>query len=1145
MVKAFGQAVFGEAVFGESVLGEPVFGEEINTFGEEYQLAPQPKGFFETLRNPLDLMRYESLPVALFQGLSGNTKEVQAKKAQTFIEQNPNLRGSPEYLEAEAVLERYSYTLNDEPFSIDALKEAVKTNPGAMGGELVNAFMADPWLVFTPQWLGANALTKFYQANKILAKTPRLARGAAVGTIAVPEGAVYSAIMQLGEGKEFDTNRLAVESALGGAMGLTLGTAWGGSLNLIGKELDVTAKMKELAKTDPKVKEILDGQTMANGKPQGVTQLLNRFIEGATGELDEANVNAEAIRGNIEPTVKKAYDALQSDAINRTILKTIIKEGKAPLVAGTVFGVGGYIASGDIEDGILAGAAAIGGVTTFKALSKYIDRLDNIKRGTEVSAKPTFNRFKKQLKEMGYKPEDVGMKADPDFYTSPDVRTKDLAILGKQQRYLDSYGKTVGTYIVRDFENIVGVNNVLANQIKHKFMKEFPIAPGRDDLVFNYIQKVRDKKGKLLTKESDLTKTELKAAKAGQDYLKRMFDGFLKDSEFNVAFRKHFLPGFWRQSTLDTETTIINKMMSMFAEDTKTKSMKGKLAAEESKLIPSYNEGKAMGLEARYTTLADVLKAYTESIGKAVAQRKLGKNLQHAEINGRNDKTGKALKLMYFGKQPKDFEFEYVSLKHDMLIDLVPANVKKMNQINGVVERSSLPLKEKFKLRKELIDTAYENGALKKAYVFKPAAKSLQFLLDANEEKGLLRAVSNLNFLQKRLSVGYSFFHAAALMESMIFAGVGVTKALNVPISYFRGKQTSAKKLMLEGGNGDDYIVALKAGVMFSHPDDIGYHRFYDLVNNAQRLADKVGGPFGKYLVGQGIDKLVVKPFKFIDDVTWDHVFNQGKLYTFQTARLQLLENPKTRDLTIAEINQKAATFTNDAYGGLNWGQLYEDISNPILKKIAGAAYTPSGRRYMQLALFAPDWTTANLRILGRALPAANNDALSRKLYQAYAIRAGLIYATFGSALQYMFTGKSLLENKDPTKIDLGNGDTMVWSKQLMEPLHWAVHPYKTLVSKQGSTLKLTEQLLFNKKFLTSPYPSPISEEDLFSLYRARDYGQQVGESFIPFSFRTPIQQMMKDGVHFQDAINFLLGNFGHPVYPEGRQFKYPGLNIN
>jgi len=1097
------------------------------------------KGFFETLRNPLELMRYESLPVAAYQGLSGNTKEVQAKKAQNFIELNPNLQGTPEYQEAEAVLERYGYALNKEPFSLDALKEAVKTNPGAMGAELVNAFMADPYLVFTPYLLGGNALAKFYQANKILGKVPRLARGAAIGTIATPEAAAYSAIMQLGESKEFDTNRLAVETALGGSMGLALGTAWGGSLNLLGKETGLEVKLKELAKTDPRVKEILDNQSLVNGKPKSLTELTDIFIREATDTLDETNINADAIRARIEPQIKKAFDAIQTEAAERTILKSITQESKAPIVFGTTFGIGGYIASGDVEDALLAGGITAGGVTTFKALSRFVDRLDNIKRGSEIKSKPSFERFKDQLKEMGYKPEDVGLKADPDFYTNPNVRKKDLAILGKQQRYLDSYGKTVGTYVVRDFENIVGVNNLLANQLKHKFTKEFPIPKGRDQFVIDYIQ------GR--TKASTLSKSELNAAKAAQDYLKKIYDKFLKDNpDFNVAFKQQYLPGFWKQSTLDSESSVLNKMMSMFTEETKTKSLKGKLAAEDAKKIPSYDEGRAMGLEPRYDTLADILKAYTESIGKAVAQKKLRKNLTHAEVTGRNTKTGKALKLISPGKKPDAAEpGEYVSLKHDLLMDMVPSNKKVIKRIDAAVQKSDLPFEEKFKLRKQLIDDAYENGNLKKTYVFTPAARSLQFLLDANEEKGLLRAISNLNFLQKRLSVGYSFFHAAALMESMIFAGVGVTRALKVPVSYFSGKQTSAKRLMLEGGNGDDYIVAMKSGVMFSHPDDIGYHRFYDLINNAQNVADRVGGPFAKYLVKQGIDKLVTKPFKFIDAVTWDHVFNQGKLYTFQTARLKLLENPKARNLPLAEINKRAAVFTNDAYGGLNWAQIYDDISNPILKKIAGAAYTPSGRRYMQLALFAPDWTTANLRILGRALPVANKDPISRKLYQAYAIRAGLIYATFGSALQYMFTGKSLLENKDPTKINLGNGDTMVFSKQLMEPLHWAVHPYKTLVSKQGSTLKLTEQLLFNKKFLTSPWPSPISEEDLFSLYRARDYGKQIGESFIPFSFRTPMQQMMKDGVHFQDAINFILGNFGHPVYPEGKQYKYPGLNIN
>ena len=252
-----------------------------------------------------------------------------------------------------------------------------------------------------------------------------------------------------------------------------------------------------------------------------------------------------------------------------------------------------------------------------------------------------------------------------------------------------------------------------------------------------------------------------------------------------------------------------------------------------------------------------------------------------------------------------------------------------------------------------------------------------------------------------------------------------------------------------------------------------------------------------------------------------------------------MLNDPAFTNTGLKEINRKAAKFTNDAYGGLNWRQLYEDTTNPILKSVASKAFTPSGRKWMQLIAFAPDWTIANLRILGNALPGFNKDPLSRKLYQAYALRAGLIYATFGSALQYMFTGKTLLENKDPTKIDLGNGYNMVFSKQLMEPLHWAVHPYKTLVSKQGSTLKLTQQLLFNKKFLTSPYPSPITDTDLNLLYQARDYGLQVGQSFIPFSFRTPIQEMMKDGVQYQDAINYLLGNFGHPVYPIGRDTKY------
>ena len=204
----------------------------------------------------------------------------------------------------------------------------------------------------------------------------------------------------------------------------------------------------------------------------------------------------------------------------------------------------------------------------------------------------------------------------------------------------------------------------------------------------------------------------------------------------------------------------------------------------------------------------------------------------------------------------------------------------------------------------------------------------------------------------------------------------------------------------------------------------------------------------------QGIDKLVVKPFKFIDAVTWDHVYNSGKLFTFQTKRNKLLLDPANKDVPLHVLDRAAAEFTNDAYGGLNWRQIYEDTTNPLLKKLTSKAFTPSGRRALQLLLFAPDWSIANIRIINKAFPGFNKNPISRKLYQAYAMRAALIYATFGSALQYMFTGKAWLENKDTTKIDLGNGDTMVFSKQIMEPLHWAVNTNKTKAYKQGSTVK-------------------------------------------------------------------------------------------
>jgi hypothetical protein len=72
--------------------------------------------------------------------------------------------------------------------------------------------------------------------------------------------------------------------------------------------------------------------------------------------------------------------------------------------------------------------------------------------------------------------------------------------------------------------------------------------------------------------------------------------------------------------------------------------------------------------------------------------------------------------------------------------------------------------------------------------------------------------------------------------------------------------------------------------------------------------------------------------------------------------------------------------------------------------------------------------------------------------------------------LNYIFSGKSQLENKDPTRIDLGNGDVLTFSKQLMEPFHWITDPQKTAIKKIGSLPKTVIELLTNKQYLTTKW---------------------------------------------------------------------------
>jgi hypothetical protein len=209
--------------------------------------------------------------------------------------------------------------------------------------------------------------------------------------------------------------------------------------------------------------------------------------------------------------------------------------------------------------------------------------------------------------------------------------------------------------------------------------------------------------------------------------------------------------------------------------------------------------------------------------------------------------------------------------------------------------------------------------------------------------------------------------------------------------------------------------------------------------------------------------------------------------------------------------------------------------------------YAPGSRGFMQLLMFAPDWTISNIRILGKAIPSFENNSDARRLYGYYFARAAIMYGTLGTAMNYIFSGHSQLENKDPTRIDLGNGDVLTFSKQLMEPFHWITDPQSTAIKKIGSLPKTVIELLTNKQYLTTKWSPNITSQDDTAIEKAIKIGGQAGQRFLPIWLQSSVKSVKEQleagkvpaDVASDVALDFVLGQLGHPRYKGPRYTKY------
>ena len=370
----------------------------------------------------------------------------------------------------------------------------------------------------------------------------------------------------------------------------------------------------------------------------------------------------------------------------------------------------------------------------------------------------------------------------------------------------------------------------------------------------------------------------------------------------------------------------------------------------------------------------------------------------------------------------------------------------------------------------------------------------------------------------KRVAVSFSLFHFQSLVLSAIYAGIGtvrLTKAGRLRhkkvMELIKGQweqHSGGEKTNLNGTKsyGDLTQAALLKevgeagvgiGVKASEFVDPGY-------NTVRALMEKYAPPLAKV---QGK----------IDYLTWDMSHDYSKVFSYLTMKerlmspkplgiariMPILSKIRGKDLgkweamSEPEARLAASAFTNDAFGGQSHAKLALEWQNKAIENAnnpKGAMYqmfalwtTPSKAKISNLALFSPDWTISNLRIgfrgMGMTKDIVGKIAKGKKLtakemgewnmYMGYLVRA--LVST--SILAY-FVQKALADDDSNIefdlnefwmtgKIDLGNDEHMVVSKQIAEPMHWLVNPMQTGLNKSSSLPKAGLELILGKEYLS------------------------------------------------------------------------------
>ncbi len=229
-------------------------------------------------------------------------------------------------------------------------------------------------------------------------------------------------------------------------------------------------------------------------------------------------------------------------------------------------------------------------------------------------------------------------------------------------------------------------------------------------------------------------------------------------------------------------------------------------------------------------------------------------------------------------------------------------------------------------------------------------------------------------------------------------------------------------------------------------------------------------------------------------------------------------KDPRVELKTDKQLAGISASYANDIFGGLNWRRAAEESRTAFGRDMALSIASPTGRRVLQLAAFAPDWTISTTRAALKAFgPGSGFKGIIKPqeiadLHRQYLLRSAAYYFTVGNALNYAMSGHGILDNKDPTMLELGDGRTMQFSKHMMEPVHWLTKPGQQAINKMGLIPSEFAEQASGKEYLSATGKTPPMDTSVVGRTR------HIMNKLIPISFQSG------------DLSSIVVGAVGFPI---------------